>query len=538
MTVFSKVFRSKRTRLYETAINFYNRHEYGLAIEKFEEILDQSSPKDLYYRLSHFYLGQARLKLGLLYFAVGSYSKAVSEFERAIAFNPVDITIFEYLGISYNNVGEYQKAIEFLEYVVEREPEKLQSKLKLEISYHNMHMWKEAISICTEILQINPDYADVHYHLGLAYLGVRQAPKAVASFENALRINPRYQDARIKLGITLAYLGRLNTAFSILSQMVREHPKYADLHYLLGIVHASQDRINQAAGCFKKALEINPSYRNAKIKLGIILCSMGQFDNALKEIREARDLDPQATGLDIIIDRVNRLAETISNGSLNHSIVFEDFFGREGIIGQTINELNEHLEISPSFTEMLSMIRYLTEEDSSLIQNLISVINRSVSQKPDYPDLYNALGFLYVKEKRFEEGIETFRKALEINPDYMEAHFNLFKALKEQNRFAAAAEEGRILMEKGLTYPDFYAALSDIYISLEEYDKAIAILLKAIEHHPQDVKGFLLLAQAYQAQGDKDKAVVSLTKYMESDAPEKSKARAEQLLDKLKNDVS
>jgi tetratricopeptide (TPR) repeat protein len=474
-------FRLGKNILYEEAIQFYNNHEYARAIEKFEIITKEvHSQRGLHYRLSHFYLGQAHLKLGTLLFAAGSFSKAVPELKKAIEFNPDNIDIYEYLGVCYNNIGKFEKAINALECCfLEREANHLQSRLKLEITCHNIKMWEKAISIFKAILQKSPNYADVHFYLGLAYLGKGEAPKAVLSFKNALRINPLYRDARIKLGITFAFLGNLDAALSQISQMVEAFPKYPDLRYFLGIVYAGRDELPRAIDCFRHALEINPSFRNARIKLGMILCKIGKFSDALNEFEKAQELDPEDGKLNFLIERVRQIVLSYPQGFQKIPEIFNELFGDEGIIAQTIQEFNSHLELVPNFTEMLSIIEYFPEEDLSFFESLIPVINNYIEQNPHHPDLHNALGTLCVKAKRYDEGAEAFRAALDINPEYLEARFNLFKALKAQEQFEAAAKEGKILIEKKLPYPDFYCSLGEMYSSMNMIYKADAILQKA-----------------------------------------------------------
>jgi len=63
--------------------------------------------------------------------------------------------------------------------------------------------------------------------------------------------------------------------------------------------------------------------------------------------------------------RQSQIRQVSSNGFQEFREIYEDFFGDEGIIAQTIREFNEHLEIVPSFTEMLSVIKWFPEEDIS-----------------------------------------------------------------------------------------------------------------------------------------------------------------------------
>ena len=539
MKTLKRIFRSERKELYKEAIQLYNNHNYSQAIEKFEAIITQGhSPKSLYYRLSHFYLGQARLKLGILLFALGNFARAVSELEKAVEFNPENIDIFEYLGICYNNIGAFEKATKAFNYFIERRPNALQTRLKLEIVYHNNKMWDKSISICREILREAPNYADVHFHLGLSYLGKGEPSKAVSSFESALRINPRYREVRIKLGIIFAYLGKLDEALSQLSQLVDAFPEYADLHYFLGIVYACRAEIPQAIDSFGQALKINPSFRSARIKLGMLLCKIGKFNEAVDEFERAQKLRPEDKDFNIVVDRLREVVLLYPYGSKEVSDSLKEVIGEEEIIRQTIREFNEHLEITPSFTEMLSIVKYFPEEDFSLFESLIPVVNKYIRENPWHPDLHNALGFLCVKAKRYDEGEEAFRKALNINPEYVEARLNLFNTLQDQGKCDLAIVEGEILLQKELSYPDFYCSLAEIYISIGTLGRAEAILQKAIAKHPKYAEAHFLSAKVYENQGYREKAMEELKKCIKCEPPERLEQKANEILTRLRRQES
>jgi len=513
MNFFLKLIRSRKRELYEDAIRLYNGHEYSQAIEKFEKIVMEShSSKGLHYRLSHFYLGQARLKLGILLYALGNFSRAAYEFEKATEFNPDHIDIFEYLGICYNNTGKFEKAIGAFEYFLERKPDHVQTRLRLEIVYHNVKMWDKAISICNQIIKEAPHYADVYFHLGLAYLGKGEPRQALLSFENALKINPYYRDARIRLGITFAYLGELEKALSQVLPLVEAFPGFADFRYFLGIVYAARNEMPKAIDSLKHALQINPSFRDARAKLGMLLCKAGRFGDALAELEAAQKLDPKNSALTLVVERLRRFLTLEHEGRHGVPSIAEGIIGKEGIVAQAITEFNRHLEIAPSFTEMLSVIKYFPEEDLYLFESLIPVINKYIDQNPHHADLYNALGSLCVKAKRYDDGVEAFKKALDINPGYREARFNLFNTLKEQGKLDIASKEGETLLEQGLPYPDFYCSLGEIYLTRGLFDRAEEVLKKASEIRPEYAKAHLLLSKVYENRGPKETAVEELKK--------------------------
>jgi adenylate cyclase len=60
--------------------------------------------------------------------------------------------------------------------------------------------------------------------------------------------------------------------------------------------------------------------------------------------------------------------------------------------------------------------------------------------KFDYADIHRHKGFALEKIGKEEQAIEEYKKALEINPDYSEANFNMAKICYRKKSFNEAME--------------------------------------------------------------------------------------------------
>ena len=68
---------------------------------------------------------------------------------------------------------------------------------------------------------------------------------------------------------------------------------------------------------------------------------------------------------------------------------------------------------------------------------------------------------------------------------YIETGFNLFNMLyKDQGKFDEALKQGQYLLEKNLTYPDFYCGLGEVYISMGRIDEGRNMLQRALDKYP------------------------------------------------------
>jgi len=58
----------------------------------------------------------------------------------------------------------------------------------------------------------------------------------------------------------------------------------------------------------------------------------------------------------------------------------------------------------------------------------LAAIRKGIAISPDYPDLHNLLGRIYLKQRKCREAVESFRRALTLNLYYGEPYLNLIKA--------------------------------------------------------------------------------------------------------------
>ena len=84
---------------------------------------------------------------------------------------------------------------------------------------------------------------------------------------------------------------------------------------------------------------------------------------------------------------------------------------------------------------------------------------RALELKPDFAEAHNNLGGAFKEQGRLEEADACFRRALELKPDYVEAHSNLGSVFKDQGRLEEAIACYRRALE---LKPDFAEVHSNL----------------------------------------------------------------------------
>ncbi|MFQ5735746.1 MAG: tetratricopeptide repeat protein [Thermodesulfobacteriota bacterium] len=131
--------------------------------------------------------------------------------------------------------------------------------------------------------------------------------------------------------------------------------------------------------------------------------------------------------------------------------------------------------------------------------NALQYLEKVAADKSNFADVYNMLGLVYYHSSRFEDAINAFKKALEINPKYTEVSLNLAVVYNELGQFDKSTEVygmARKTRRNEQSYLDPYvkgkvanmhAGLGAIYKDLGFYAQAVEEYRKALLLHPEFV---------------------------------------------------
>jgi len=95
------------------------------------------------------------------------------------------------------------------------------------------------------------------------------------------------------------------------------------------------------------------------------------------------------------------------------------------------------------------------------------------------PEIYNNRGLENYLAERLPQAISDFSKALELDPDFAETHYNLGSLYEDLRDFDRARSEYRLAMLGGLTAA--YNNLARLYILEKDYAAAVGLLLKGLK---------------------------------------------------------
>ena len=128
-------------------------------------------------------------------------------------------------------------------------------------------------------------------------------------------------------------------------------------------------------------------------------------------------------------------------------------------------------------------------------EEAIESYKRALKINPNYFEVYNNLGVALNDSKKPKDAISYLRKALKINPHYPEAYNNLGNALKEIGKLDQAIESYENAIKLNPKFIDPYTNLAIVFASKKnENEKAEYYFKKALEISPENIQNTLTFA--------------------------------------------
>jgi Tfp pilus assembly protein PilF len=136
------------------------------------------------------------------------------------------------------------------------------------------------------------------------------------------------------------------------------------------------------------------------------------------------------------------------------------------------------------------------------VQNLIS-------QYPNESLLHNISGVCRQETGELEMAVQSFERALEINPDFADAHYNLGLTLQKLNQLDAAIKSYKETLSIEPNYIKVHNNLGAIYLELGQIDNAIKSYENVLIIQPDNAEAHHNLGNALNELGKLDDAIKS-----------------------------
>jgi tetratricopeptide (TPR) repeat protein len=311
------------------------------------------------------------------------------------------------------------------------------------------------------------------------------------------RSHPRDAGASGKLGMLLELYKRREPAAICYERAHQLDPGEFRWLYYLGFLHSAQGKRTEALTTLRAALRLNPDYLPARLKLAENLLASAEWDEARKLYEAIVKGNPDAAEAYYGIGRIRAangdLAAAVQSyrkacelfpayGAAHYGLALA--YRKLGDMAGSEEQLKLHAAgqtlVPPVPDPLRDELRALDRGAASLLQR----------------------GVRFQEAGRLEDAIAEHEKALEYDPQYVQAHANLIILYGMTHQPQKAEEHFRAAVRLNPNHADSYYNYGVLLFDEGKYDEAEGMFRKAIGSIPFMPRPCTIWASCWKSRAD------------------------------------
>ncbi|RKU25961.1 hypothetical protein C6497_14335 [Candidatus Poribacteria bacterium] len=518
---------------------------------------------------------EARYNLGIAYLNDEQYQEAIPEFEAVIQLDPDYIDAHCGLSRAYLELNDLDKAELSTLTALKLNPD-YPSVKDLSDSITTTHYengitllegknYQEAATTFQKVIKLDSNFKDTNYYLGRSFLGLRDYAKAVDSLQSSISSNIIYDDIHYLIGNAFVELKQFQDAIQYLDEAILRNPNQIEAHYYLARAHREFGNLEAATNAAIETQRLDPNYqpvnnlvesiKQTHYNRGISFLKDERFSDAIASLQNVITLDPDYTAAQYNLGiaylkmenyprALDNLQKTISldprNKEAQHSLALT-FLGLAQL-DNARNAAKEALSIDTTYQPAKTLLEaidptFKADPDDTIIDSQETTpkdTNGKTESKPTGQprhEAHYATGKAYLDAGKIDEAIGEFQNALDMEPDYVDAHLGLANAYYQNQQLDEAEssvhqvlridpnlQDGKQLLDEierlqngdsdGESDPqedididkEFERGL--VYLSNRQYQKAASAFKIVLTADPNSVEAYCGLGKTYLEMGE------------------------------------
>lgn len=268
---------------------------------------------------------------------------------------------------------------------------------------------KDARSIIEELAVVVPDNAEVLFMLGLIDQSDGHLINAEIHYRQALQLEFDYPEVHNQLGALLFHQDKNDEARKEFAIAIDLKPSYLDALNNIGTVFVAGGRPDKGQAAYERVIASFPGHILARYNLAMVLDDLGHWGRAEMEYRTVLDANPNNS------DACNNLGVVL---------------GKQGRGDDAVTEFNRAINLNPELVRArVNLAKQLLKSGSDL-DEARRQLDLAIGDYPDDAKLHNLLGIVWASQKIGDKAKDSFLKAIELAPNYVEPYRNLASLLQ------------------------------------------------------------------------------------------------------------
>ena len=380
------------------------------------------------------------------------------------------------LGLTYYDQGDNEAAIDAFSRAIAEDGELAEAHLYIGNIRVRQGLIEQAITAYGEAIRVDPGLAPAYNNLGSLYAEQGQTEAAMDAYRKALDANPKFYDARNNLGLLYAEAGRYDEAIKEYKTVIKADRGIPEAHNNLSMIYLNQNKLEEAIDQSNKALKLRKDFPEAHNNLGLAYGHRVYFDDLVDTWRDnagAWTGGHVSTGSDWLLLR--RVPANSSNVGGRARTLYTEGVEKAalGLFDQAASLFRQTLLVKPLWpaAQLALGSAYLAQESwQEAVDALTDAVKLDDSDplasgslaialmmQGDYTGAIDAwkqvvrvtegaereltresLEIVRERQKWADEAIKALQRAVQLDPEFAKAHFNLGILYDQIHRYPAA----------------------------------------------------------------------------------------------------
>ncbi len=482
-----------RNGRYEEALNFFTTNA-------------QLSAKD----------PEVMLSVVISHIGLEQYDKAITMLEQGSSSFPTDPKFPYYLAQIHEQRGNWFEAQQGYRKALEIDPAFPKARVRLATLMMRENKKADARKLLEETEQSTGlGDPDMLVELGRAWMMLREEERGLKLLKRAMGLNASNLDARLALARYHLGKGEAKQALELLKPFAESKSDDVPLTILLADVFREAGQYERSIEQVDRLIERYPKDPAFVFKRGLAYFRWNNMDTAKEQFLKAYQLQPSYQDAYFYAGRV-------------------DFEKKE--YTQAMKVFRAVLDEAPSNGEYRFYLGYALEKNGNLTQAL-EEYNNVERYAPDYgkvnPELFYRRGRILAMEGNYRRAKEDLIQVLRTQPDHVGAMLSLGDTLFDERKY----EEAIALYERALKQrsdlPRAHFQVGRAYTYQRKRPEAIRSLERAIELGLEEPEAFEMLGFLHRDNGNGGKAAQSFRRYLDMKPDASNRKEIERELSRL-----
>jgi tetratricopeptide (TPR) repeat protein len=288
----------------------------------------------------------------------------------------------------------------------------------------------------------------------------RASPTTIRALRAQVQRDPGNVAARVRLAVLLGSQGDDSEAEDVLRVALQRRQHSPEIYHALGMLYLHNKQYKPAAQAFAVEAHLHPNDFQAHLNLAMTYVFLTKSDHARSEFEAAQKIDPAAPDTYLGMAFLNNSSERYP---------------------YAIKYLNEYIRRSPEPGRGYALMSrvYL---NMKLYEQAITAGQTATLKMPDNANVWYTLGQAYSYgpgDQHLADAARAFERTLQLNPQWVAAHFELGHVYARQNRPADAILQYRESIRYGPDRGKSHYQLGQLLLQQGQTDEGKKELQKA-----------------------------------------------------------